>query len=248
MYSQGYFEGACSTGYPTYLADSRLLLENFGERVDWIESRRPPGRRLLEVGCAYGFFLAAARDRGFDVTGVEISEACAEAATRMWGVNVVRGDFMQQPLEGHYDVIAMFDVIEHMRDPAAVIRRARELLAPGGLLVMETGDLAAPWARALGSLWYFLDPPQHLFYFSAVGLERLVRSSGFTGDSSLRRMGRRVSTSNIGFKLSAGLPNGRFRRSLATLSRKKLPGYLYLNFGDAMMLSVATHKTHGARE
>jgi hypothetical protein len=101
--------------------------------------------------------------------------------------------------------------------------------------VIETGDRAAPWARGLGNHWYFLDPPQHLFYFSRRGLTELLRRCGFTGPRYSRRMGRRVSLANVGFKLGAAVPAGPVRRLLRSA---RVPGWIYLNFGDVFLLAA----------
>ncbi len=237
IYSQAYFEGGEGTGYPGYLADRELLLRNFGERLAFIESSKPPGRRLLDVGAAYGLFLKAARDRGWDASGVELAPDCALEAARISGASVACGDFLHVRIAGPYDVIVMLDVIEHLRDPRAAVARAFELLAPGGLFVVETGDLRAPWARLLGRRWYFFDPPAHLFYFSHDGLTELLRKAGFARDMRVKRAGRRVSATNICFKLAAA-SKGPLKHVLATASQRGLPGSLYLNFGDGMLIAA----------
>jgi hypothetical protein len=94
--------------------------------------------------------------------------------------------------------------------------------------VLETGDLASPWARFLGLRWYFIDPPQHLFYFTLESLDSALRRSGFGGSVHCRKMGRRVSLANIAFKL--------FGPSAGPLLR--IPGSLYLNLGDTMMVAA----------
>lgn len=227
LYSSGYFEGQAAHGYPTYRLDRPLLERNFHDRLDWIESLRAPGR-LLEVGAAYGFFLEAARQRGWDVHGVEIAPDCAAEAARLSGAPVVAADFLEAPLQGRFDAVCMFDVIEHLHDPVAALRRVHDLLEKDGIAVIETGDRASPWARLLGRRWYFIDPPQHLVYFSAQSLERALRSAGFTGAIESRRLGRRVSFANAAFKLLG--------RGAARLPR--LPGSAYLNFGDGLLLAA----------
>jgi len=238
MYTKRYFEGAEASGYPSYVRDAGLIRRNFRARARWITSLHPPGPRLLDVGCAYGFFMAEARDAGFDPVGVELSSHCVEVAEGLCGARVVQGDFLETPLDGPYDVVTMFDVLEHMRDPMAVLRRARALLSPGGILVVETGDFETWWARRLGRHWYFLDPPQHLYYFSERGLWDLLRSCGFEDWIKVRRMGRRVSVSNIGFKLLQGLTAGPVKRALTAGIRLDLRGSVYLNFGDGMLVAA----------
>ncbi|HEX3595959.1 MAG TPA: class I SAM-dependent methyltransferase [Polyangiaceae bacterium] len=237
IYSSAYFEGGEATGYPGYLADREILARNFVERLEFIEGARPPGRRLLDVGAAYGLFLKAARERGWDGSGVEIAPDCALEAARISGASVACGDFLDVPLTGPYDVIVMLDVIEHLRDPAAAVARALKLLSPGGLFVVETGDLRAPWARLLGRRWYFFDPPAHLFYFSYRGLTALLRRAGFLPDFRVRRAGRRVSATNIVFKLAAAA-RGPLRNILTAASQRGVPGSLYLNFGDGMLIAA----------
>jgi SAM-dependent methyltransferase len=237
LYSKSYFEGAHNTGYPGYLNDQSLLVRNFEDRLAWIEKLKPPGRRLLDVGAAYGLFLKVARDAGWDAEGVEIAPDCAAEARRISGAPVAAGDFLNVELQGQFDVIVMFDVIEHMRDPLACMRRARELLVPGGRLVIETGDHASPWARLLGDRWYFLDPPQHLFYFSKRGLDWAFDRAGFFPEPAFQRSGRRVSLANISFKLAKELP-GRLRNRVVEAARHGLPGSIYLNFGDAIFVGA----------
>jgi SAM-dependent methyltransferase len=237
LYSKSYFEGEEDTGYPGYLNDQALILKNFSDRLGWIEKLDLPGRRLLDVGAAYGLFLKAAKDSGWDAEGVEIAPDCAEEAARISGAKVTAGDFLSVDLHGKFDVIVMLDVIEHMRDPLACMRRAHELLVPGGRLVIETGDHESPWARLLREKWYFLDPPQHLFYFSKRGLDWLFASAGFASDKAFSRWGRRVSLANISFKLAKEMPKV-VRKRVVSAARHGLPGSVYLNFGDGMLVGA----------
>jgi len=238
IYSKGYFEGEQSTGYPGYLADSELLLQNFKHRLSVIEGLGTRGRRLLDVGAAYGLFLKVARDAGWDASGIEIAPDCAVEAARISGAPVLCGDFTTVPVEGQFDVIVMLDVIEHFRDPVAAMRRAFELLAPSGYLVIDTGDIDTPWSRLLGNHWYFLDPPQHLFYFSRRGLVAALREAGFRGDVRVTRPGRSVSLNNAFFKLTAAMPAGPLRDGVGSVAKRGVPGSLYLNFGDGMLVAA----------
>ena len=227
LYGAEYFQGQRGCGYPGYLRDARLLDDNFDRRLAWIETLRERGR-LLEVGCAYGLFLRRARERGWQAVGVEIAADCAREAQASAGVPVVAGDFLSAELPGPFDVIVLLDVIEHMPDPAACLERCARLLTPDGLLVLETGDLGSRWARLLGRRWHFVDPPQHLFYFTADGLESLLRRHGFEGAIRRRSMGRRVSLANIAFKLAG--------RAAGPLLR--MPGHLELDLGDGLLVAA----------
>ena len=235
LYTAAYFGGGEATGYPSYEADGPLIERSFHRRMRWLAGLAPPGR-LLDVGAAYGFGLRAARTVGFEAMGIEISPEATEAARRRAGVPVIAGDFLEVEVPGRFAVITMFDVLEHMRDPRACVARARELLVPGGILAIETGDLASPWARLLGRRWYFLDPPQHLSYFSAAGLVELVTAERLLPTGRARRFGRWVSLSNAAFKLAHNAP-GPIARFFARVAERRVPGALYVNFGDTMMLA-----------
>jgi SAM-dependent methyltransferase len=133
----------------------------------------------LDVGCAAGFFLDVAHEAGWQATGVELSPYMSEQA-RQRGLDVKTGSLEEVdfPL-GAFDLISMWDMIEHAQHPRAVLERAFELLAPGGLLVAATGDIAGATARIYGAKWGLLAPPGHLFYFSRRTLFAMFAQTGF---------------------------------------------------------------------
>jgi SAM-dependent methyltransferase len=236
LYTAAYFDGGQATGYPSYVADGPLIEHSLTRRMRWLATLAPPGR-LLDVGAAYGVGQCAARAAGFVEVGVEISPE-EDAAAELWaGVPTIVGDFIAVDVPGPFAVITMFDVLEHMRDPRACVMRARTLLAPGGILAVETGDLASPWARLLGARWYFLDPPQHLAYFTAAGLADLMAAADLVPAGRVRRFGRGVSVANAAFKLGHNAPRP-FDRVFARAAERRIPGAFYVNFGDAMLLAA----------
>jgi SAM-dependent methyltransferase len=204
-YDEDYFAGAGACGYGAYLADRELILANFARRARWIASVAP-GKRVLDVGAAYGFFVAAARSVGLDAVGLEPVGACAAFAARELGIEVHTGRIEDATLAaGGFDVVTLFDVIEHLVDPTAALRRIHALLAPGGTLVVETGDLGGLLARVVGSRWYYYDPPQHLTYFSLASLEHLLLRTGFTPPEHVAHLGREVSVRNFFHQLGRAM-------------------------------------------
>jgi SAM-dependent methyltransferase len=139
---------------------------------------RPDGR-LLDVGCGKGHFLAAAREAGWDATGVEFASSSAEEAKARYGVDVVVADFMTDALSGPYDALTMWHVLEHLPDPGTAIERARALLTPTGRLLVSVPNLASLQARLFGSDWLHLDLPRHLFHFTPRALSKLLERCGF---------------------------------------------------------------------
>ncbi len=134
--------------------------------------------RLLELGCGPGVFLHEARQRGWQVRGVEVCAWAAEQA-RARGLDVERG-----AVEGRdfgtavWDCIALWDVLEHLRDPAGVLAAAGRGLRPGGVLAISTGDVTSLCARLSGVRWHLYNLPEHLFFFSPAALRLLVRAAG----------------------------------------------------------------------
>lgn len=164
---------------PVYLREERgrvrtfdRLLDEIGEIWDGARKGVAPngsgqsrGRKLLDVGCYTGVFLERARQRGWDVTGLEPSQWAAGVA-RSRGLQVLNGLLAETDLPPEsFDVITVWDVIEHFGDPLAEVQRVERLLKPGGLLALSTMDVESGFARLLGPRWpWFMR--MHLYYFS----------------------------------------------------------------------------------
>lgn len=141
-----------------------------------------PGSRLLDVGCATGDFLLAAKDR-YDVWGLDFSqEAIAIARARLPTLadRLHSGTLTDMPYPAmSFDAVALWDVIEHVWEPRLTLARAAVLLRPGGTLVLSTPNIGATFARLCGRRWPFLTPPEHLGYFTHGSLSRLLDDCGF---------------------------------------------------------------------
>lgn len=137
------------------------------------------GRRLLDVGCASGDWLIEMQALGWRVAGVELDEQAAGAA-RDRGLEVVVGAFPAvENLSGPFDAVALRQVIEHLPDPVAALRRVRDLLDRRGILLLAT-PLADGWLpRLAGGYWYALDQPRHLQLFGRAQLAAALRQTGF---------------------------------------------------------------------
>jgi len=137
-----------------------------------------PGR-LLDVGSATGEFLAAARERGWDTHGVELSPHAA-AVARQRGLEVTVGTLADAQFPAaSFDVVSMLDVIEHLVDPLEELREVHRVLRPGGLLCVETPNWRSVYRHMLGRRWAALQPRLHLLYFDAQTASRLLDHAGF---------------------------------------------------------------------
>ena len=150
------------------------------QRVALLQRRFGLQGRWLDVGCSAGFLVAAAAAAGFDACGVDVEEAGIAYARETLGLaNVHCG-----PLEaiglpgGAFNVIAMYDVIEHVPDLNQLVPELKRLLAPGGVLHVRTPDVGH-WRRPRDlSAWSEVKPSEHLYYFDKRTLPRLLARHG----------------------------------------------------------------------
>ncbi len=164
--------------------ESRQLERRAEGQIELIARFRQPGR-LLDVGCSFGFFMDRARRRGWATVGVEPNDDTAEIARRRLGLDVRSGLVEESDLEaGSFDCVTLWDVIEHVPDPVAVLATVRGLLAAGGLVAITTPDVGGLFPQAslkaagLVGAWPHPEPPHHLFQFSERTLGRLLRRAG----------------------------------------------------------------------
>jgi SAM-dependent methyltransferase len=176
-YTKDYFSGAHADGYADYRGSERVLRREFSHTVSFIR-KYCAGGRLLDIGCAYGFFLMEAQ-AFYDVSGIEIA-AEAAAFCRQRGLHAVTGIADSEALAplGMMDVIVMLDVIEHLPDPRQTLALCCRHLAPGGVIVITTGDFASLSARLARRRWRLMTPPQHLWFFTPTSMKRLAQSFG----------------------------------------------------------------------
>lgn len=139
----------------------------------------PDSRSLLDVGAYTGVFVEIAARHGWDAWGVEPSRWAVNEA-RKRGLNVVQGTAgaAELPASG-FDIVTMWDVIEHLNDPLEELRHVHRLLKPDGLLVIHTIDIDSLFARLAGPRWPWL-MEMHLYYFSRKTLQAMLETAGFS--------------------------------------------------------------------
>ena len=173
---EGYREGADEQ----FVSQVRGRELTFGRCLDVIERVRPgAGGRLLDIGTAGGSFLAVAKKRGWQVDGCEPNRWLCDWANQHYGLAVRPGTIFEQDYPaGEFDVVTLWDVLEHTPDPRRVIQECRRLLKPGGLLVINYPDIGSWIAKAMGRSWVFL-LSVHLYYFTRTTIRRLLGDCGF---------------------------------------------------------------------
>jgi 2-polyprenyl-3-methyl-5-hydroxy-6-metoxy-1,4-benzoquinol methylase len=140
----------------------------------------PAGGRVLDVGCGSGVLLARMKSFGWETCGVEV-DANAVAAARARGLDIRHGQLADCAFpENHFDAVHLSHVIEHVYDPAALLRECHRVLKPGGTLVVLTPNTASWGHRRFREAWLNLDPPRHLILFNRRNFRKLAESAGFT--------------------------------------------------------------------
>jgi len=183
-YDDAYFaDASASHGYDDYAILEAPLRQTFARRLAGLPPPRP-GARLLDVGAAYGFAVAEAERLGWRACGLEISLAAARRAREVTRGRVVVTDFLVPPFAAEtFDVITLWDVLEHLADPQRAIAGVAQLLKPGGRLVLTTGDVGSLLARLSGPRWHLYTIPEHLFFYSRRSLRILLEAHGFRVES-----------------------------------------------------------------
>lgn len=236
LYSEQYFKNTNSShfGYENYLADEDKIVTTFSKRIKEIENVNKKKGKLLDIGCATGFFMKAAKDRKWKVEGVEISEFAGNYAAQHFGFKIYKKDFLTLSLKDEsYDAITLWDVIEHFNDPKAALKKINKLLKPNGILVLSTPDASSLPAKLAKDKWVgFKLSDEHLTYFSDKTMSSLLKSAGFEVVKK-NHVGKHVSLPMLADRASIYSPI--IGKSI-TLISKLLPNnyFLYINPFDIM--------------
>jgi SAM-dependent methyltransferase len=173
-YCEAYYESESLVekgrrGYPSYRASYASLTDGFRKKLDFVR-KFVSGGRLLDAGAAYGFFLKVA-EPNFNGEGIDVSSYAAMIAQREFDTHVKVGDIESvDATDESFDVVVMWDIIEHIVHPLKALAEAARILRPGGYLFVSTDDAASWLPKILGKHWWSLAAPLHLCHFSKKGL------------------------------------------------------------------------------
>lgn len=206
VYNESYWNSAAAKvhGYSDYRADAPLYKRTYRSRLAIVERHfpglvRPGGRplRVLDIGCAAGYFLLVCQERGCAVTGLEPSDAIRSFASAELGTENVHGRLLGIDDEfkpKSFDLITFWDVIEHIPEPHRALARAAELLAPGGRLIVETQNVESRAAKFFGKKWQHYKHAEHIYHFAPATLSRLFDEAGFELLENSPRLGGKYVT------------------------------------------------------
>lgn len=203
IYSEDYYQGGRADGYGDYAASEPVIRREFRSSLGVLRNSGCHGGKLLELGCAYGFFMKEAAAY-FQCTGIEVSEAARIRATAAG--EKVFPDLTDPAVRsrGPYDAVVLIDCIEHLVDPFQTIRDATTMTTDHASIVVVTGDWSSTFARRTRDRWRLMTPPQHLFFFSRDGITKLLARCGYEV-VAWDRPWRRVSAGLAAYQLTRRL-------------------------------------------
>jgi 2-polyprenyl-3-methyl-5-hydroxy-6-metoxy-1,4-benzoquinol methylase len=216
---------------PLYVAEKDNRYHTFRHVLRQLGETR--GQTVLDVGAYCGYFLDVAREGGAKPEGLELSRWAAKHARSM-GFTIHEQTLEQRAASGaQYDLVTLWDVVEHFADPRAELQAAFKLVRPGGRVCLSTIDAGSLVARMMGARWPWL-MDMHLFYFSRATLALLLEEVGFRVLET-RNYTHIVSAGYLLRKLSASFPP---TAPLTELARRFVPEQLRVpvNLGDNMMM------------
>ena len=224
-YDDAYFTKRTERGYDNYFSEAtrreiiRVIELNLRDLGFFdLEEKLSGDKRVLDIGCAAGYFLSYLAGRGWDATGVDISESCVEFA-RGAGLTVYQDDYLDITFSRRFDIITLWASLEHLHRPGRFLAKAREELADGGRIFISTCRTGGPFMKLSGADWRYYNFPEHLYFFSRSALRKILEQNG------LRIV--RYATYGSGF----GRPGSPARR-LADFAAKNL------RMGDMMLVAA----------
>lgn len=225
-FGDAYFtEGAA--GYPDYLAEERLLRDRGRRYARLIGSYRERPGTLLDLGAAAGFTLRAFGEQGWHGVGVEPNDRMASHARRS-GLDVRTATLEDFDSAGRFDLVCVLQLIAHLVEPRVAMAKIADLVASGGLLLIETWDWRSRTARLLGSRWHQYSPPSVRHWYSSGSLRLLAARHRFREIASgraFKRLSWDHARSLIAFKLRESM----LERPFGAVSRL-IPGRLALPY------------------
>jgi 2-polyprenyl-3-methyl-5-hydroxy-6-metoxy-1,4-benzoquinol methylase len=170
-----HYNGNESSRIQYYLDGEPADRRSFAPVLERLERLQPAKGQLLDVGPNVGSCLALARERGWQVAGIEINAEAARYCRETRGLEVRAGTLEDEPFPpATFDAVLMGDVIEHLPDPRQALVQVRALLKPGGMLLISTPDIAGWAGRALQ-----VKPEEHIYYFSPRTMKAMLEQAGY---------------------------------------------------------------------
>ena len=145
-------------------------------RLKWRRLRAllKPGARMLDIGCGRGTLIRMARAAGYEAYGIERPSPSQHDLPYIFYQDLAECRFP----DGHFQLVVLWHVLEHLPDPRATLEEIHRILQPGGWLSVAVPNFGGAQAEAAGRDWFHLDLPRHLWHFRRRSLETLLQKTG----------------------------------------------------------------------
>lgn len=169
------------TNYPRYNTLSPITEKRYNELLDKFEAYRKTNN-LIDLGCSNGLFLECAKKRGWNVYGTEYAQECLDYCEQR-GIKVFKSDKLPPEFfQLQFDVVTSFEVIEHINTPNPEMEFVKKILRKGGAFYVTTPNFNSFSRFLLKEKWNVIEYPEHLTYYTARTLDKLVRKHNFKKD------------------------------------------------------------------
>lgn len=171
---EGYSEGSDEN----FVSQAKGRELTFTKSLKLIEKYSNKGK-ILDIGTAGGSFLHVAKKRGWEVYGIELNKWLCKWAKKNYGLEIQSGTLFDYKFKDNYfDVITLWDVLEHVSDPKALLIEINRILKKDGILVVNYPDIDSLISKLMGKRWIFL-LSVHLFYFSPKTIKKILKLTNF---------------------------------------------------------------------
>ncbi|MBF0300715.1 MAG: class I SAM-dependent methyltransferase [Oligoflexia bacterium] len=185
IYNQSYyFNNNVIYGYTNYFQKKDDLIDTFSIILEEVKKHTKNIKNVLDIGCAFGYFMYLAKQQFPHVYGIDISSFATKMVSKKYGFSTITADICSPEVlyssrNIKYDLVTMFDVIEHLSNPISAIKNIYDQLTEGGILVIKTPDISGLQSKIFYKFWYHYKPNEHLFYFSPVSITNLLLKANF---------------------------------------------------------------------
>ncbi|MCX6112234.1 MAG: class I SAM-dependent methyltransferase [Proteobacteria bacterium] len=173
------FNGYSNETDELYVSQADARIKTFRKCLRLVNRFYPKKGKILDVGAAAGFFLKVAKDDGWETVGIEPSKWLSDWGNKKYNVNIKKGALSEYNFNNkEFDVITMWDVLEHTFEPSKEIQSAFRYLKKDGLLVINYPNAGSVLTKIFGKKWWFY-LSVHLYYFTPKVIERYLTEAGF---------------------------------------------------------------------
>lgn len=171
-------------------SETNIDINDIKQKSDWDTKRRfeqvlgyvDKNTRVLEIGSGYGFFVESMEQNGYKIEGLEVSKCRRQycetiCKSELYSLNLIKEDVPKDML-GQFEVIVMFQVLEHITDPVPFMKKVKSMLVPGGKLIIEVPNADDHLLSFCGTYSNFFWQRAHVSYFYADTLKKLFELSG----------------------------------------------------------------------